>query len=231
MSTNRRRRRLAGLGAAASASAPALVQQYCTGNCGSAAFISFLEQALSSGQLPAVTPATGGNCAGVPASSAAAKVTQIASGAAGVGVAAAAATGAIAGSVVPLVGTAIGAVAGILVGVFTHHAQAVQMQTNVLCENVPAANQAIQAFAAEGASATQWQQLAAQFQAAMQSDPSYKSGDALWGYAQAMNMLCAAYAQQASSGGAASAGAVGTAGSGSSLFVLAALALAAWFLL
>lgn len=98
---------------------------------------------------------------------------------------------------IPYVGQALSKIAGMI---FAHHAQAVQLEATVLCENVPRANafleQIDQSLAAgqvtpQQASQT-YDQIQAEFNAAMESDPSFKAGDALWGFEQAMAACIAA---------------------------------------
>jgi hypothetical protein len=165
-------------------------------------FQSFLEQAIDSRALPLPTQQNASTtCSGQAAQSGAVQAAKVTSAAAGAVTSGAIAAGAAAGSVVPVVGTIIGAIAGVLTGIFLHHSQAVAEQSDVLCSNVPAFNAAVQAIqqgVSQGslsASAAQsdYQTLLSQFQAALQSDPSYKSGDALAGYniaAQAVVAAC-----------------------------------------
>lgn len=196
-----RRRGLGYLSAAATETLPT-PQQYCGKNCGSQTFLSFLQEAISTRFLPQPTQQNAStDCSGTPASTTAAKTTQIISGAAAAGtsVTASLASAAVIGSTIPIIGTVIGLAAGALTAIFTHHAQAVQLQSNLICENVPAANQLLAQIDSELSSglatpsqaSTAYDTILAQFTAAMKSDPSYKTGDALWGYVQGLTVLVA----------------------------------------
>lgn len=187
------------MGAAAAETLPT-ASQYCGKNCGSQIFQSFLQEAISSRLLPAPTKQNAStDCSGGQVSNASGKATSIASTAIATGTTVAHVL-APALSAIPIVGTIAALFTGVLSGIFTHHAQAVQMQSNVICENVPAANQLLQQIDAELASGTAtpsqasaaYQTILAQFTAAMKSDPSYKTGDALWGYVQGMTAVVAA---------------------------------------
>jgi len=204
----RRRRFLLGQ-AATGAVSP---QQFCSSQCSNSQFMTFLQQAISSRLLPA-NPIVGGagtGSGGCPSNSsatgaaAAAKFTQIGASAAGTAltvVGALSKAGAIAlpSAAIPIAGAAIAAVSLILGQIFANHAKAEQLQSSVLCENVPAANAALQGIdqlTATGAlsasdTLTAYAQLAQQFNSAMRSDPSYKTGDALWGYNQALQAVIA----------------------------------------
>jgi hypothetical protein len=240
------------LGAAAAATSPA--SQFCGSSCNNAKFMTFLNSAISSRYLPA-NPIVGGagtGSGGCPSSSSAtgaataAKFSKIgaAMGGVAVGVLHAAA---VTGPAAPVV-AAVAAVLAIIGGIFAHHAQAEAMQSNVLCENVPAANAALQGIdqmLANGTlsasdAATAYQQLAAQFNSAMRSDPSYKKGDALDGYNLALQAVIAARIADLQTGlltGGAPAPFAGTAGAVTGALGLPPAALllgaiaAAWFLL
>ncbi len=127
-------------------------------------------------------------------------VTKLAS--VGAGVAGAAAGIAPIAAALPLLGPAalIAAPILLIVGtIFANHAKAVALQSSVLCENVPAANNALAAIDAGLANgtisasqaSTAYNTMLASFQSAMKSDPSYKTGDALWGFNQGMQALIA----------------------------------------
>src|ERR1700683_2404244 len=210
------RRRLRGLGALPAATV--LASSYCSGgDCSpSGGFVAFLNQASQTRSLPAPTQENASTtCAGGGTSSTALNVTKLAS--AGVGVAA---------SIAPLVGASavLGPAALIaapilaIVGtIFANHAKAVQLQSSVLCENVPAANAALAAIDAGLANgtitpsqaSTAYATMLSSFQAAMKSDPSYKTGDALWGFNQGMEALIAQRQLDLHSSGGAAPGVVG----------------------
>jgi hypothetical protein len=208
MSAKRRpipRRRFAGLGAASST---ALVspQQFCGSNCKNTAFITELQNAIQNRLLQWPPLAKNATCSSAPASSGAAKVTQAASQGIGAaaGVTGALTTGGIIGAsaataAIPIVGAIAAPVLLILGTIFSNHAKAVQLQSNVLCENIPAANAALQQIDAGLAAGTitaaqalsAYSQIQTSFTAAMKSDPSYKTGDALWGYNQELQAVIA----------------------------------------
>lgn len=187
-------------------------QQYCSSQCNNATFVAFLQQAISARSLPD-NPIVGGagtgsaGCPTTPSSSGAAteaKITALAGAAAGVGLkvtSAIASTGAIAlpSLAIPVAGVAIAVLTTLLGTIFAHHAAAEAAQSNVLCTNVPAANGALSgisqlissgALSADDA-VSAYQSLASEFDSAMRSDPSFKTGDAMWGYDQAMQAVCA----------------------------------------
>lgn len=176
------------------------------------AFTSFLDQAISSRFLPAYTSATGAssNCSqfsgGASASiSQGLNITRAAGGAAA---ATAVAAGAAAGSVVPVVGTIVGVISGILANIFGHHAQAVEMQDEILCQAVPQTNsmlQQIDQMLASGQmqpadASTAYQTIYSQFAAGVGSDPSFKTGDAMYGYLLALQAVIAARQQDLQNG-------------------------------
>lgn len=194
------RRRRALLGYLSSAETLPLPSQYCGKNCGSQIFLSFLQQAIATRLLPMPTKQTAStDCTGGQVSNAAGKASSVAASAVAAGTTIAA-TLAPALNVIPIVGTIASVILGGVSAIFTHHAQAVQMQSNVLCENVPAANQLLQQIDQElqqGLASTSqasgaYDAILSQFTAAMKSDPSYKTGDALWGYVQALAAVVAA---------------------------------------
>lgn len=187
------------MGAAAAETLPT-ASQYCGKNCGSQIFQSFLQDCISTRLLPMPTQQTAStDCSGGQVSNAAGKAASIASTAIATGTTVAHVL-APALSAIPIVGTIAAVFTGVLAGIFTHHAQAVAMQSNVLCENVPACNQLLQQIDSELASGTAtpsqasaaYQTILSQFTAAMKSDPSYKTGDALWGYVQGLTAVVAA---------------------------------------
>jgi hypothetical protein len=186
--------------------------QFCGSQCKNSAFLAFLQQAISSRYLPA-NPIVGGAGSGSkgcpttsPGPSGAVQATKVGAAAAGAVVGATqglVTSGLVAASslttAIPIVGAILGPVLAILGTVFQHHAAAEAAQTNVLCTNVPEANAALQAvdsaLASGGATpsqaATTLQSLLSNFTAAMKSDPSYKTGDAMWGYVQALAAVVA----------------------------------------
>jgi hypothetical protein len=168
---------------------------------------STIQAAIQARALPDVTAqwATA-KCTSAPASSTAAKVVQTGSIAAGsaVGVTGAlVSSGIIASSAataaIPIVGAIVAPIMLILGTIFSNHAKAVALQSSVECENVPAANAALQQIQSGVASGTitpqqaasAYAQLSASFSSAMKSDPSYKTGDALWLYDMCMQAVCA----------------------------------------
>lgn len=179
-------------------------------------------------------------CQGAPASSAASKITQIGALAAG-GAASVAAIPAVAAAL-PLLGPAAlvaAPVLAILGTIFANHAKAVQLQTNVLCENVPAANAALQQIDAgltSGAvtpaqASSAYSQILSNFQAAMKSDPSYKTGDALWGYNQELQAVIAQRTLDLQSSGSVTTGASAIASGTPSWLPIVAIGALAYFLL
>jgi hypothetical protein len=174
---------------------------YCSSQCSNTVFMTFLQQAISSRYLPSPTPQNASTtCQQTGSSSTALNVTKYASAAAGAA-GSVAAIPAVAAAL-PLLGPAALIAAPILaiVGtIFANHAKAVALQSNVLCENVPAANAAFQqidAGLANGAispaqASVAYQTMQSSFAAAMRSDPSFKTGDALWGFNQAMQAVIA----------------------------------------
>ena len=205
------------LSTAPSAAAAPLINpaQYCASSCKNAKFMAFLQQAISTRYLPA-NPIVGGagtGSGGCPASSptgqsAIAKFAGVGASLASVGVTAAAGIQATtegvsiaattAGAAIPFVGIGV-AIVGLIATIFAHHAQAEKIQSNVLCENVPAANAALAAIDAALANGSMtpaqakqaYAALGPQFNSAMRSDPSYKSGDALDGYNIAFSAVLA----------------------------------------
>lgn len=173
-------------------------QQFCGSNCNTA-FVNELTNAIQNRLLQWPPLPANAKCSS-QTSSTAVKVTSYASAAAGA-TASVAAIPAVA-TALPLLGPAAIVAAPILLvlgTIFANHAKAVQLQSNVLCENVPAANAALQQIDAGLAAGTitpsqavsGYQQMLASFQAAMKSDPSYKTGDALWGYNQELQAVIA----------------------------------------
>jgi hypothetical protein len=169
--------------------ATTLAQSICKqyGHCpgGSNPFMTDLENAISTRFLFPYTPQK--SCGANPSGTGSTIATIGSAGTKiGAGVLAAAA---VTGPAAPIV-AGIGAIVSLIGGLIGHHAQAVATQDDLLCANVPQANavlQAIDAGLANGsvtpAQATQaYQQLQSQFSAAMKTDPSYKTGDALWLY-------------------------------------------------
>jgi hypothetical protein len=216
-------------------------QSYCGSKC-NAAFVNELANAIQNRLLQWPPLPANANCSGVPPSSTAAKVTSYASAAAGA-TASIAAIPAIAAAL-PLLGPAAIVAAPILLvlgTIFANHQKAVQLQSNVLCENVPAANAALQQIDAGLAAGTitpsqaanGYQQMLASFQAAMKSDPSFKTGDALWGYNQELQAVIAQRTLdlQNQYGSSVSAGAASSSTGLPSWAPLAAIAALAYFLL
>jgi hypothetical protein len=188
---------LRGLGDSSALLSP---QAYCASQCNNKLFLQALETSMQNRML--IWPPLPGqaSCSGMPASSTAQKVTAIA----GIGAGAAGSIAAIpaVAAALPLLGPAALIAAPILAvlgTIFANHQRAVQLQSNVLCENVPAANAALQQIDAGIAAGTitpaqavsGYQQMLSSFQAAMKSDPSYKTGDALWGYNQILQAVIA----------------------------------------
>jgi hypothetical protein len=257
-----RRRYLSGLGAAAptlQTSAPdptaAVIAQVCPSGitkspCGfgtDTSEVQALFQSSVASRLLLWPPpsAKWANCTNAP-SSTASKVTKIASSGAGMtaGILTAAA---VSGPFAPIV-AGVGAVLGLVSGIFAHHSQAVALQSSVLCQNVPAANTALQGIDQElaaGAATPQqaaaaYSTLAQGFTASLRSDPSYKKGDGLDAYNTAMQLVIQARLNDLKAGlltGGAPAPFAGTAaGLATSLglppiALWAAAGLAVWFLL
>jgi hypothetical protein len=214
----RRRRRLSGLGQSAPLLSP---QQFCGSNC-NPAFVSELQNALQNRLLQWPPLPANANCTGAPASSGAAKATQAGGIAAGsvVGVTGALVSGGLISAsavtaAIPIAGAIVAPILLVLGTIFADHAKAVQLQTNVLCENVPAANAALQQIDAGLAAGTitpaqalaAYAQIQSSFTAAMKSDPSYKTGDALWGYNQELQAVIAQRTADLQSESGAAAGA------------------------
>jgi hypothetical protein len=201
-------RRRFGLGQAATT---ITAQQYCSSNCKSSVFIGFLQDAISSRFLPMPTQQTASTtCSGTGVSTTSAKATKVGSAVASTGatVTGALATAGAISSAIPIVGTIAAVTLGVLSGIFASHDQAEQLQSNVLCENVPAFNSMLQQIDSELAAGTAtpeqassaYANLLAQFQAALKTDPSYKTGDALWGYNQGAQAVVAARNQDLTNG-------------------------------
>jgi len=171
--------------------ATAIAQAICqkNGKCpgGSNPFMNDLIGAIQSRFLFAYTPQK--SCTATGSSSAATGL-MVASAASGAAAKVIAMVAPATGPLAPIV-AGIAAVTALIGGIVSHHAKAVATQDDLLCANVPQANQVLQAIdqgLASGsitpAQASQaYQQLASQFLAAMKTDPSYKRGDALWLYA------------------------------------------------
>jgi len=143
---------------------------------------------------------------------------------AGVGVGAAAGvTGALVSSgliassaltaAIPVVGAIVAPILAIIGTIFANHQKAIGLQSSVLCENVPAANAALQQIDAGLSNGTitpaqalkAYPTLLSGFTAAMKSDPSYKTGDAMWGYVQALQAVLAQRALDLQGAGATGA--------------------------
>lgn len=192
-------------------SAQALIAQQCGSSgakgCGFGVDTTEVEQlfetSINSGYLmwPPPSAKWQTQCTGATTSQTAQSVMKIG----GVGVTAAGAAAGIPAiaAVLPALGPAALIAAPILavVGViFAHHQKAIQMQSNVLCENVPAANAAFQQIDAglgngtitAAAAIAAYQSLQSGFNSAMRSDPSYKKGDAMDAYNRAMMLVVAA---------------------------------------
>lgn len=189
-------------------------------------FTSFLQQAIDSRTLPLPTQQTAStNCSGQATASGAQQAAKITAAAAGVATgvtqslstSGAIAAGSAVGTVVPIVGTIVGAIAGLLGGIFAHHAQAVAEQSDVLCTNVPAFNAALAAIQqalsvgsiTPAQASSDYDSLLSQFQSALKSDPSYKTGDALYGYNLAAQAVVAALKQDLQTAAAATGGTAG----------------------
>lgn len=211
----KRRRRAYGLRGLGDSSAMVSPQAYCVSSCSNKDFLQSLATSIQNRLLLWPPMPSQASCSGMPSSSTAQKVTAIA----GIGAGAAGSIAAIPAiaAALPLLGPAALIAAPILaiVGtIFANHQKAVQLQSNVLCENVPAANAALQQIDAGIAASsitpqqalTAYSQMQSSFTAAMKSDPSYKTGDALWGYNQMLQAVLAQRALdlQGSSGGALS---------------------------
>jgi hypothetical protein len=162
-----------------------------------------LLQAIQQRYLPAYTTATGASnanaCAGIGSGPNADQLTATigkaaTSTAAGV-TGSLVATGAIAAGsalavAVPVIGTVIGLITTIVGIIGAHHAQAVATQDELLCQLVPAVNnawQTIDAGLAAGSitpaqASSSYSSLQTQFTSGVQSDPSYKPVDALYAY-------------------------------------------------
>jgi hypothetical protein len=202
-SAKRRRRGLGGLGVSSTLVSP---QSYCASSCKNTQFIQAMQESISQ-RLLLWPPLPGqANCTSAPSSSTAQKVTAIAGTGVGatVGVTSALTAGSIIGAsaataAIPIVGAIVAPILAIVGTIFANHAKAVQLQSNVLCENVPAANAALQQIDAGLSSgtitaaqaSTAYSQMQTAFTAAMKSDPSYKTGDALWGYNQILQAVLA----------------------------------------
>jgi hypothetical protein len=170
-------------------------------------FTSFLDQAISSRFLPDYTSATGAssNCAQYSGGTSGTiaqglKITSAAGGAVASVAGSAIASGAAIGSTVPLIGTIVGVIGGILSTIFAHHAAAVVAQDEVLCQAVPQTNSILQQIdqllasgqLAPADASTAYQQVLTQFSSGVHSDPSFKTGDALYGYLLATQAVIAA---------------------------------------
>lgn len=206
LQTSARRRRRYGLRGLGDSSALLSPQAYCASQCNNKLFLQALTTSMQNRLL--VWPPLPGqaSCSGMPSSSTAQKVTAIGAGAVSAAVpitGALVSTGVIAGgaltAAIPVVGAIVAPIMLVLGTIFANHQRAVQLQSNVLCENVPAANAALQQIDAGIAAGTitpaqalsGYQQMLSSFQAAMKSDPSYKTGDALWGYNQILQGVIA----------------------------------------
>lgn len=163
---------------------------------------------------------TWANCSGVQAPSAGQTATKVAGAAAGIGTATASAIAASLGlalNAIPIIGTIASVAIGVIGTIFAHHAQAVQMQSTVLCTNVPLANQYLQQIDASLAAGTitaaqakaAYASIQAQFTSALKSDPSYKKGDALDAYNTAMQLVINARTADLATMAAAAPGASG----------------------
>lgn len=230
------RRRLRGLGQATAvvAATPGMVnpQSYCGTKCNST-FVQELTTAIQNRLLQWPPLPQDAKCTGPAATSnAALTVTKAASAGVGAAVGAASAltsAGIIAGTAaIPIVGAIVAPILAIVGVIFAHHAQAVQMQTTVLCENVPAANAALQQIDQGIAAGTitpaqaisAYSTLQSSFTSAMKSDPSYKTGDALWGYDVMMQAVCAQRALDAQAAAASGVGSGLLSGTGLPSWVL-----------
>jgi hypothetical protein len=186
-----------------------------------AQFKAFLQSAIDARMLPAYTTATGASsasaCSGYSntgsslitganvAKASTGAATNITSSLVSSGVIDA--TGALA-TAIPVVGTIVGLITSVI-GIFgAHHAAAVKDQDAVLCQGVPAVNNVLATIdqgLASGSLATsdassQYSSLLTQFTAAVKADPSFKMGDALYGYMLALQAVIAARIQDLQNG-------------------------------
>jgi hypothetical protein len=182
----------------------------CTAGFSNSDFTTFIMSAISTRYLPPYQSSwgfTGVNCTGyttsLPTGETIATIGKVGASTAGAVTGGLTATGAIAAGstlavAVPVIGAVIGLITGIIGIISAHHAQAVATQNELLCQLVPGANQALQTLDAglAGGSITPAQassalsQLQSQLASGLQSDPSYKHGDALWIYNLAMTAIC-----------------------------------------
>jgi hypothetical protein len=242
--------------------------QFCSTSCNNAAFVAFLQTCIATRFLPddPIVGGAGTGSAGCPTkagstgAATAAKVSKVGSSIAGTvgGVTAALAhAGSFAGifatggalSAIPIVGAIAAAALGVVAVIEAHHAQAEAVQSSTLCTNVPVANallaQVDQELADGTASPqdaqTAYQNMLTQFVQSMQMDPSYKKGDAMWGYVQGAQACLAQRMQDLNNGiltsgapGSWAAGTVGTTATALGLPPAAlyiGLGLLAWWLL
>lgn len=207
----------------APASAASIVAQICTagvgkGNCTTSnvgTYTSFLQQAASSRFLPAYTTATGASsanvCAGATTATSGQVDLSVAKSATSIGLTATSgiltAIGASTAAI-PIVGQIASLVTGVISMIVGHHATAVKEQDQLLCQVVPATNNVlsqIDAALAAGSltpaqAESQYSSFLSQFASEVQSDPSYKAGDALNGYLVAMQVVIAARNQDLQDG-------------------------------
>lgn len=181
----------------------------CTAGFSNSDFTNFINSAIQTRYLPPYQSSwgfSGVNCSGYTTSlNTDQKVGSIGgtvaktSGAvtAGLTASGALAAGGAAAVALPVIGVVIGLITSIIGIIGAHHAQAVATQNQLLCQLVPAANQALQQIDAglAGGSITPSQASSAystlqqQLASGLQSDPSYKHGDALWIYNLAMQAI------------------------------------------
>jgi hypothetical protein len=184
----------------------------CTAGFSNSDFTTFIMSAISTRFLPPYQKSwgfTGVNCTGyttsLPTGETIATIGKVGASTAGAVTGGLTAAGAIAAGstlavAVPVIGAVIGLITGIIGIISAHHAQAVATQNELLCQLVPGANQALQTLDAglAGGSITPSQassalsSLQTQLASGLQTDPSYKHGDALWIYNLAMTAVCSA---------------------------------------
>jgi hypothetical protein len=192
----------------------------CTAGFSNSDFTNFINSAISTRYLPPYQSSwgfTGVNCTGyttsLPTGETVAQIGKAGASTAGAVTAGLTASGAIAAGsavavAVPVIGAVVGLITGIIGIISAHHAQAVATQNELLCQLVPAVNNALQTLDAglSGGSITPAQassslsSLQSQLASGLQSDPSYKHGDALWIYNLAMQAIVFARNQDLNNG-------------------------------
>jgi len=215
----RRRRFLLGQATGATgANVPAIVTQacgtspnYCTWKSGAnkqGGLEAFLTQAAQTRFIPDPSTQTAMaifdasfNCATGTASTGPSAIQtggKIISGAGAITTGAAIAAGAAAGSVVPVIGTILGAIGGLIAGLFgAGHAKAVAGEAQAICSAVPQVNavlQQIDAGLAAGSitpaqAQSAYSQLQSQLTSALHQSTTYKTGDTLWAFNLALQVV------------------------------------------